>query len=136
MSTTFKKKFNNNKEVIMNFHDIKDKREVFFAKMDYGNGTDYLEVWIDKEKENIYFLRDENGVGAWHCGHLPITDYRILKIKPYYDLKCKRCAHEWLRKGDKIPLTCPGCKSPYWEKELTLYWKEVRRKNAERKQRR
>ena len=32
---------------------------------------------------------------------------------------CKRCGHEWaLRKSqDGEPVTCPKCKTPYWNKE-------------------
>lgn len=31
--------------------------------------------------------------------------------------KCHRCDHEW-RPHDlnEIPITCPKCKSPYWQK--------------------
>jgi len=46
------------------------------------------------------------------------------------ELRCKRCGYEWLRKGHSMPKTCARCNSPYWQKKLTSYWKEVRRKNA------
>ena len=37
-------------------------------------------------------------------------------MNPY--LICKRCGHEWIRRNfDKLPGTCPRCKSPYWNKE-------------------
>lgn len=29
--------------------------------------------------------------------------------------KCERCKHEWIPKGKKKPITCPNCKSPYWD---------------------
>jgi hypothetical protein len=29
---------------------------------------------------------------------------------------CKRCGHEWMCRA-KNPSQCPGCKSPYWDKE-------------------
>ena len=45
------------------------------------------------------------------------------------DLECKRCGYKWMAKFDKKPKVCSRCKSIYWEKELTNYWKEVRRKN-------
>lgn len=31
--------------------------------------------------------------------------------------KCNRCGHEWVqRKTDGVPLRCPKCVSPYWNK--------------------
>ncbi len=30
--------------------------------------------------------------------------------------KCKRCGHEWIKRQD-VPIVCPKCKSPYWNKE-------------------
>jgi DNA-directed RNA polymerase subunit RPC12/RpoP len=31
--------------------------------------------------------------------------------------QCERCAHEWLpREPGQAPITCPKCKSPYWDK--------------------
>ena len=30
-------------------------------------------------------------------------------------VKCNRCNHEWATKIN--PKWCPGCKSPYWNKE-------------------
>jgi DNA-directed RNA polymerase subunit RPC12/RpoP len=33
------------------------------------------------------------------------------------DLKCLRCDHEWLRRNlTKLPVHCPECNSPYWNK--------------------
>ena len=31
-------------------------------------------------------------------------------------LKCKRCSHEWVRRGEELPEICPECKSPYWNR--------------------
>lgn len=31
--------------------------------------------------------------------------------------RCLRCEHEWLGRGQKKPVQCPRCKSPYWDKE-------------------
>lgn len=28
--------------------------------------------------------------------------------------RCERCDHEWIPNGDKEPLVCPKCHSPYW----------------------
>ncbi len=30
------------------------------------------------------------------------------------ELKCTRCSHTWLPRGDVLPKVCPFCKSPYW----------------------
>src|SRR5271156_4436119 len=30
--------------------------------------------------------------------------------------RCERCSHEWIPNGDKEPLVCPKCHSPYWNK--------------------
>jgi DNA-directed RNA polymerase subunit RPC12/RpoP len=40
-----------------------------------------------------------------------------VKVKKY---KCSRCGHLWERRAKKdnvLPLTCPNCKSPYWNRE-------------------
>ncbi len=28
--------------------------------------------------------------------------------------RCERCEHEWIPNGEKEPLVCPKCHSPYW----------------------
>lgn len=31
--------------------------------------------------------------------------------------RCERCGHEWLpRQRGKLPVACPKCKSPYWDR--------------------
>ena len=30
---------------------------------------------------------------------------------------CERCKHKWVPRENKIPLVCPNCKSPYWNKK-------------------
>ncbi len=32
-------------------------------------------------------------------------------------LKCKRCGYEWYPKAERLPIRCPSCGSPYWNKE-------------------
>lgn len=34
--------------------------------------------------------------------------------------KCKRCMHNWYPRKQGIPVICPKCKSPYWDKERIL----------------
>lgn len=29
-------------------------------------------------------------------------------------LTCVRCGHEWTRRLDTVPRTCPACHTPYW----------------------
>lgn len=63
----------------------KPEEKIYLATLrdDYGRGINdwaikTLEVTMDEK--DIYFVRDENGVNAWHCGSLPKTDHRILEI--------------------------------------------------------
>jgi len=38
--------------------------------------------------------------------------------------KCSRCHYEWVpHTFDDIPVTCPKCRSPYWNKEKTRFFK-------------
>jgi predicted Zn-ribbon and HTH transcriptional regulator len=31
--------------------------------------------------------------------------------------RCERCSHEWVPRTMAVkPVTCPDCKSPYWDK--------------------
>jgi len=41
---------------------------------------------------------------------------------PY--LECKRCGHKWIPRNPKTPKVCPGCNSPYWNKDRGWYQKE------------
>lgn len=44
----------------------------------------------------------------------------IIKISVVKDgYKCERCSHEWLPRANQpkdLPVRCPGCNSPYWNK--------------------
>lgn len=32
-------------------------------------------------------------------------------------LTCLRCSHQWIRRTEgKLPVACPSCKSPVWNK--------------------
>lgn len=39
----------------------------------------------------------------------------IVKLDGY---KCERCDHLWVPRSkiDELPIICPKCKSPYWNK--------------------
>lgn len=32
-------------------------------------------------------------------------------------LICKRCGYIWIPRKEELPITCPKCRSPYWNKE-------------------
>ena len=32
-------------------------------------------------------------------------------------LECTRCSYSWHPKQEKLPVRCPACGSPYWNKE-------------------
>ena len=61
----------------------KPEEKIYLAKMReyYGPGNYVISTHeITMDEYDIYFVRDENGVAAWHCGSLPKTDHRILEI--------------------------------------------------------
>jgi len=49
------------------------------------------------------------------------------------ELTCRRCGYLWHQKGEQPPKTCASCQSPFWQKELTPYWRAVRLKNKKNK---
>ena len=49
-------------------------------RTDNGYILHELEANID-EKGNIYFVRDDNGVHAWHCNQVHKNDYNVVKVK-------------------------------------------------------
>ncbi|VVB53363.1 Uncharacterised protein [uncultured archaeon] len=45
-------------------------------------------------------------------------------------LQCLRCGHKWWpRKPGTIPVHCPSCNSPYWDKPVTRVGVSENRKN-------
>ncbi len=42
--------------------------------------------------------------------------------------KCKRCGHDWMPRTENKPVSCPGCKSPYWDKEKIKNHKPVNKR--------
>lgn len=41
--------------------------------------------------------------------------------KTLWAFRCERCGREWIPKklwneGDALPMVCPKCKSPYWNR--------------------
>jgi len=57
--------------------------EIYIAQMDYGYGkSDKSWLPCTKDDEFIYFKRDENGVHAWHCNKVSLSDHRLLDLKP------------------------------------------------------
>ncbi len=41
-----------------------------------------------------------------------------MTAKPYSGKRCvcDRCLHDWYSIGRPLPLVCPKCKSPYWNR--------------------
>ncbi len=35
-----------------------------------------------------------------------------------YECQCERCKHKWVTRSEGLPIVCPRCKSPYWDKPL------------------
>ncbi len=33
-----------------------------------------------------------------------------------YECQCERCNHKWITRSEELPIVCPNCKSPYWNK--------------------
>ncbi len=56
-----------------------EKEKQYEAGMIIGDSIMWLPV--TKDDENIYFIRDENHVHAWHCNSLPINHYDIKEIR-------------------------------------------------------
>jgi len=48
-----------------------------------------------------------------------------IKISGY---KCERCNHIWRGRGDKKPVVCSRCKSPYWDVPRKLKKRKKRKK--------
>jgi len=40
-----------------------------------------------------------------------------MKLKKF---ECKRCGHVWIPRREKLSVTCPKCRSPYWNKERRI----------------
>jgi predicted RNA-binding Zn-ribbon protein involved in translation (DUF1610 family) len=38
-------------------------------------------------------------------------------------LECKRCKHKWYPRKPELPLVCPNCGSPYWNREKVKFKK-------------
>lgn len=63
---------------------------------------------------NIGRLRYEpppSDAGGW----VDTPNVQRVEIK-VWECGCERCGHEWETRTDKLPGTCPRCKSPHWNK--------------------
>ncbi len=38
--------------------------------------------------------------------------------------ECNRCGYEWFGSAEKPPVTCPSCRSPYYNRERVYKKKE------------
>ena len=48
--------------------------------MQAGNGCILYELEAIVDKDDIYFVRDDDGVHAWHCNSVKKDDYNVIKI--------------------------------------------------------
>ncbi|QMU65617.1 MAG: hypothetical protein GKR88_15910 [Flavobacteriaceae bacterium] len=60
------------------------KPKYYWAKMYKDKEINY-ELKVTMDDTYIYFVRNKDGVCAWHCGSLLKTDYRILGIRECND---------------------------------------------------
>jgi rubrerythrin len=47
----------------------------------------------------------------------PLDEQVIEPPKPRWQSSCKRCGYTWMRRAYKLPIQCPKCKSPYWNRK-------------------
>jgi len=67
----------------------------------------------------FYFSVVVLGIGSNIYIHLFV--YSIMPIVEVKAYKCAKCGHIWLPRKDwkdELPVVCPKCKSPYWNKEV------------------
>ena len=48
-------------------------------------------------------------------GYITIRTMANKEIK-VYECQCERCKHIWITRSEELPVVCPNCKSPYWNK--------------------
>jgi len=46
---------------------------------------------------------------------LSVMSKKEIKV---YECKCERCGHSWITRSEDVPVVCPKCKSPYWNKPI------------------
>ncbi len=61
-----------------------NKKKYYLAKM-YKGIRISCQLKVTMDNKYIYFVRNKDGVNAWHCGSLPKNDYRILEITECID---------------------------------------------------
>ena len=47
------------------------------------------------------------------------------------ELICKRCRHVWIPRTQSIPVVCPNCHSPYWDRDKILKKGGIREPNGQ-----
>ena len=57
------------------------EEKIYLAKRREEYGSKIIKTLeITMDEDDIYFVRNKDGVAAWHCGSLPKTDPRIVEI--------------------------------------------------------
>ena len=91
------------------------------------NGVKYEEGSIELLKEDprlvvIYRSQDDEGVGGQKALFATWGNFdpnweidNKLEVVVLPTFSCKRCEYRWHAKADKKPITCPKCRSPYWD---------------------
>lgn len=48
---------------------------------------------------------------------VPLDGQVIEPPKPRWQSSCTRCGYSWTRRAYRLPVQCPKCKSPYWNRK-------------------
>lgn len=90
-------------------------------------GVKYEEGSIELFKEDarlvtVFHKLDIPGVAGEEAFHATFGNYNPewviddkleMAVIPFFE--CKRCNKKWVAKKTKSPITCPRCRSPYWD---------------------
>ena len=55
---------------------------------------------------SVYYNRYMNNITQYDGGEATVI----------HKLSCTRCGHNWYPRSEKLPVHCPKCKSPYWDR--------------------
>ena len=64
--------------------------------------------WPDVAGEHSFHATFGNFDPEWE-----VDDRLRIIILPFFE--CKRCHKKWVAKKTQHPITCPNCRSPYWD---------------------
>jgi len=66
-------------------------------------------------KDNVYmYIMEEETIQKENMkGGEEKMPVKLIQVKQFC---CYRCGHEWQPRKDEDSITCPNCRSPYWNK--------------------